>query len=94
MSDPVLNLPLSAFQKYFNMTLPQYKVLSPTEQGVILSLVEHYPAKFRSQSVVKYVTVAAPASRPYMRKRMIMRSNNRKKKAVKKEEGRDFIILD
>lgn len=82
-----ITLPLDAFEQYFKLTLPKYHELSTTEKGVVLSLVQHYPSKFKYQSVVKeaqkqkpvtQTTTPMPKTKHQVRRRMIRRINMKK----------------
>ena len=86
-----LNLPLTAFQQYFDLTLPKYNSLSPTEKGIVLTLVNTYPDKFKYKSIVNTVRKITPVTAnntptisplpnpSTVRRRMMRRPNMRKK---------------
>ena len=86
-----LNLPLDAFQIYFDMTLPKYKELSSTEKGVVLSLAKHYPSRFKYNTVLENVLKIKPVTKtttptisekPKGIRRRMRRQINMKKKTL------------
>jgi len=97
-----LNIPVSTFEPYFKMTLPQYKVLSRTEQGVITTLVVQYPDRFRSKAMVNFVRKQSGIVVPKKKKPKKAKPKKKKKQKDEKDMGdntrvintNDFIILD
>lgn len=83
-------LPVEVFDAYFNLTLPKYNELSPTEIGIVHSLALYYPGKFKYKTVLeaakktpnldqKLKPPSKTSPRRTVRKRMLRRYNMRKK---------------